>query len=63
MNMGKTLETFEANRFTVTILVRLLIILLLLGGLAYAALFALATLVEPDVRETTITIPSSKFDK
>ncbi|MBY0612354.1 MAG: histidine kinase [Beijerinckiaceae bacterium] len=46
-----------------TILVRLLILCLLLAGLAYAVVFALATLVEPDTRETTITIPSSKFNK
>ena len=46
-----------------TILARLIFFLLLLGALAFGAVYALATLVEPDIRETTIQVPSSKFVK
>ncbi len=44
-------------------LIRLLLVLGLLGGVAYGAIFALATLVEPKPREITITIPQDKFAK
>ncbi len=39
---------------------RILIILAVLGGLGYAALFALATFVEPEQRDIVITIPTPK---
>jgi hypothetical protein len=32
-----------------------------LAGLAFAAMFALATLVEPQPREMSVTIPSSRL--
>jgi hypothetical protein len=35
----------------------------LLGGVAYGALFALATLVEPKPREISVTIPQDKLNK
>jgi hypothetical protein len=44
-------------------LLRLLMVLGLLGGFAYGALFALATLVEPTPREITVTIPQDKLTK
>ena len=46
-----------------TILVRLIFFLMLLGAFAFGIVYALATLVEPDVREMTIQIPPSKFAK
>jgi hypothetical protein len=44
-------------------LIRLLLLFGLLGGFAYGAVFALATLVEPKPREITITIPPDKYAK
>ena len=44
-------------------LFRLLLVLGLLGGFAYGALFALASLVEPKPREISITIPQDKLVK
>ncbi len=44
-------------------LIRLILALGLLGGLAYAAMFALATFVEPKPREITITIPPDRLPK
>jgi hypothetical protein len=44
-------------------LIRLLIVLGFLGGFAYGAIFALATLVEPKPREITITIPQDRLAK
>jgi len=34
-----------------------------LAGLAYAGMFALATLVEPEEREMRVKIPSKKLDQ
>jgi phage shock protein PspC (stress-responsive transcriptional regulator) len=42
-------------------LFRFLFVLAVLGGLVAAAMFALATLVQPEPRETTVTIPSSRL--
>ena len=42
-------------------LFRFLVVLALLAGLGFAAMFALATLVEPEPREMTVTIPSSRL--
>ena len=44
-------------------LFRLLLVFGLLGGFAYGAIFALATLVEPKPREITITIPQDRLAK
>jgi len=44
-------------------LLRLLMVLGLLGGFAYGAMFALANFVQPKQREMSITIPASKFAK
>jgi hypothetical protein len=35
----------------------------LLGGLGYGAMFALANFVQPTQREMSITIPASKLSK
>jgi hypothetical protein len=42
-------------------LFRFLVVLALLAGLGFAAMFALATLVEPEPREMTVTIPASRL--
>jgi hypothetical protein len=39
-------------------LIRLIIVLLFVAGLAYAGMFALITLVQPDPKEVTVRIPS-----
>lgn len=43
-------------------LMRLITILVVLAGVAWAALFALATLVEPQQAEMTIRIPANKIN-
>ena len=42
-------------------LIRLVITLLFLAGLAYAGMFALVTMVEPSPKETTIRIPTGEL--
>lgn len=44
-------------------LIRLLMVLGILGGLAFGAVFSLATLVDPRPREITITVPQDRFAK
>jgi len=44
-------------------LFRLLMVVGLLGGAAYGAMFALANFVEPKSREMTITIPQQRLAK
>jgi hypothetical protein len=44
-------------------LFRLLMVLGLLGGIGYGAMFALANFVQPKPREMTIIIPPNKFAK
>lgn len=42
-------------------LIRFLVFVLVLAGLAAAGVFALATLVEPQPREITVTVPASRL--
>jgi hypothetical protein len=44
-------------------LIRLLVVLGVLSGFAYGAVFALATLVQPKPREITVTIPQDRLTK
>ena len=44
-------------------LFRFLLVIGILGGLGYAALFALARMVDPQPREMTVTIPPDKLFK
>jgi hypothetical protein len=44
-------------------LIRLLFALGLLGGLAYGGIVSLATLVQPQSREMTVTIPQDRLNK
>ncbi|HEY7383915.1 MAG TPA: histidine kinase [Beijerinckiaceae bacterium] len=42
-------------------LFRLLALIAIVGGIAFAAMFALATFVDPEPREMTETIPNSRL--
>ena len=42
-------------------LMRFLLVVGIISGLGYAAIFALATLVDPKPREITVTVPPDKF--
>ena len=44
-------------------LIRFLIVIGIIFGLGYAAIFALATFVDPKPREITVTVPPDKFVK
>lgn len=44
-------------------LFRFLLVIGILAGLGYGAIVALATLVEPQSREITVTIPQDKLFK
>ena len=44
-------------------LFRFIAVIAILGGLAYGAIFALSTYVNPDMREITVTIPSDRLNK
>jgi hypothetical protein len=44
-------------------LFRFLVVVGILGGIAYGAVFSLARFVEPKQREFTVTIPPDKFYK
>ena len=46
---------------SVPTLLRFLFVVAVLAGLGFAAMFALATLVEPEPREMTVTIPASRL--
>jgi hypothetical protein len=42
-------------------LFRFFAVLALLAGLGFAAMFALATLIEPEPREISVTVPFNKL--
>jgi len=44
-------------------LFRFLVVIGILGGLLYAGIFTLATMVEPQPREITVTVPPDKMLK
>ncbi|GGF75526.1 hypothetical protein GCM10007301_39310 [Azorhizobium oxalatiphilum] len=44
-------------------LLRFLLVVAILAGLAYAGVFALATMVQPVQRETSFTVPNDRFAK
>jgi hypothetical protein len=44
-------------------LIRLLVVVGILSGFAYGAVFALATMVTPKPREITVTVPQDKLIK
>jgi hypothetical protein len=51
----------ELAEASVPTLVRLLVVLAILAGLGFAAMLALANLVQPDLREITIPISSDRL--
>jgi hypothetical protein len=44
-------------------LIKLLAVIGVIAGIGYAAMFALATLVEPRPREMIVTVPPDRFIK
>jgi hypothetical protein len=59
-----TLKVADSREFaTMPSLIRLLMVVGLLGGAAYGAMFALANFVQPQQREMTITIPQQRLMK
>jgi hypothetical protein len=44
-------------------LFRFLAVVGIIGGLVYAAMFALASMGEPQSREITVTVPQDRFYK
>jgi len=44
-------------------LIRLLVVVGVIVGISYAAMFALATLVDPWPREMVVTVPPDRFIK
>ena len=44
-------------------LFRLIVVVGVLGGLVYGAMYALAHFVEPKPREITVTVPQDRFVK
>ncbi len=44
-------------------LIRLLAVIGVIAGLGYAAMFALATMVDPRPREMVVTVPPDRFVK
>ena len=60
---GQATEVAVSEFASMPSLIRLLMVLGLLGGFAYGAMFALANFVQPKPREMTITIPAQKLAK
>jgi hypothetical protein len=44
-------------------LFRFLTVVAVIGGLIYGGVYALATFVDPPLREITVTVPQDKFQK
>lgn len=44
-------------------LIRLLVVLGIIGGVAYGVLWCFANLVEPHPREMTVNVPQDRFAK
>jgi hypothetical protein len=44
-------------------LIRLLVVVGVICGIGYAAMFALVTLVDPKPRQITVTVPPDRFIK
>ena len=59
IELGAAERVFE----TMPSLIRLIVALGLLFGLAYGAMFSLATFVQPKPREITVTLPPEKLAK
>ncbi len=56
-------ENKRSKRQAVPSLFRFLVILAILGGIAYGAIYTLANWVEPKPREISVTVPPNKFLK
>lgn len=58
--MGVAEQSAEA---AVATLFRLVIVLAILTGIGFAAMYALATLVQPDIREIVVPIPTDRLPR
>jgi hypothetical protein len=58
--MGAAEQSAEA---AVATLFRLVIVLAVLTGIGFAAMYALATLVQPDIREIVVPIPADRLPR
>jgi hypothetical protein len=54
-------SNFKGQRLALPTLFRFLGVIAVLAGLIGAAMFALATLVQPEPRETTVTVPNTRL--
>ena len=63
MGPVKAAVHFTPGEFSMPSLLRLLVILGVLGGLTYAAMFTLAHFVQPKSREMSVTIPPERLLK
>jgi hypothetical protein len=54
-------EERQAQEAPVPTLLRFLAVIAILAGLVFAAMFALATFVEPESRDITVTIPFNRL--
>jgi hypothetical protein len=55
------LNSAELQEAPVPTLFRFLAVIAVLAGLVFAGMFALATLVEPETRERTVTVPYNRL--
>ena len=53
--------TFTFEEAALPTLFRFLLVVIILAGLGFAAIYVLATFVEPQPREMTVTIPSNRL--
>ncbi|MBN9674088.1 hypothetical protein [Roseibium aggregatum] len=63
MQLEQSGYRFADRRYAVPTLTRLLLVLILLGGLGYGAIYALANLVEPRKHEITIRVKKDGFGR
>ncbi len=61
LRSGRGQKVNEEGR--VPSLIRFLVVCGVLAGLAYAGMFALTIMVEPETREMRVKIPSNKLDQ
>jgi len=60
---GGALEASRTGYTAMPTLMKLLAVVGVIAGIAYAAMFALATFVDPKPREIVVTVPPDRFVK
>jgi hypothetical protein len=56
-------RTFSHGLAAMPSLIRLLVVVGVIFGLVYGAMYALATMVDPKTREMVVTVPPDRFVK